>query len=225
MAINGRIHSLRCDDGPIIRLKIMNAKVTVYAGIIALWLLALFQLSSAHPHVFIENSLTMIFDSKGLAGIRVKWVFDEFFSNMLAADYDRNNNHKLESSEITTIRKKAFDNLVEFDYFTFIRINGKPFKVKYIREFSAALIGGRLMYEFLIPCHVSGSGRFKEVKISQYDPTYYSRVAFDGKRPVVFQDVADFEIHYRITINKEDAYYYDQIHPVEVILRFRRKDG
>jgi len=93
----------------------------------------------------------MVFDDEGFAGIRVEWVFDEFFSSMIAGDYDRNQNNILEIPEITAIKKEAFNNLANFDYFTAIRIGEKPFKLKYIRDFSAALKKGTLIYDFLYP--------------------------------------------------------------------------
>ena len=82
------------------RLATMNAKVPISLGLIGILLLMFPPLFYAHPHVFIENRLTIVFDSKGLAGIEVKWVFDEFFSNMIVTDYDQNRNHKLENAEI-----------------------------------------------------------------------------------------------------------------------------
>ena len=179
----------------------------------------------SHPHVFFENALTLVFDQQGLAGIQVKWVFDEFFSSMIAGDYDQNHNNKLEDSEITRIQKEAFTNLSNYGYFTFIRIQGKPFKVEYVRDFSAALAGGKLIYEFWIPCHVKASSIFKQFIVSQYDPTYYTRVAFAKDQPVKVKSGPGFDINYRIVKNMKKSYYFSQIHPIEVVMRFRRKHG
>lgn len=182
-------------------------------------------MSPSHPHVFLENSLIIFFDQRGLAGIQAKWVFDEFFSNMIVNDFDRNHNGKFENSEIASIKKGAFSNLVHFGYFTFIKIEGKPFNVKYIRGFSASLAGKKVIYEFLIPCHVKAKSAFKELRISQYDPTYYTMVAFNKNWPVRVKSGSAFEITYRISKNLKEAYYFGQIHPIEVILRFRMKHG
>lgn len=166
----------------------------------------------------------MVFDDQGLAGIRVRWGFDEFFSSMIAGDYDRNHNGKLEDSEITVIKKETFDHLANSGYFTSIKIDGKPFKVSYIRDFSAALAEGSLTYEFIIPCHVKAISTFKEFKISQYDPTYYTAVFFPKVRPVTQEGGSGFETNCRIAENLEESYYFGMIHPMEVILRFRLKN-
>ena len=166
----------------------------------------------------------MIFDNEGFAGIRVEWVFDEFFSSMIAGDYDRNQNGMLEISEITAIKKEAFDNLANFDYFTVIRIGGKSFKVKYVRDFSAALKEGNLIYDFFIPCHVKATPTFKEIVISQYDPTYYTDMSLDESQAVIMKGDSGFETSCRIAENPKISYYFGLVHPIETIVRFRLKD-
>jgi hypothetical protein len=50
-------------------------------------------------------------------------------------------------------------------------------------------------------------------------------VTFAEDRPVSLKGASGFEIRYRIAKNMEEAYYFNQIHPVEVILNFRLKHG
>jgi len=191
---------------------------------ICVFILASSQISYSHPHAFIDNRFTMVFDAEGFAGIRVEWGFDEFFSSMIAGDYDRNKNGILEDLEITAIKKGAFDNLANFDYFTVIRIGGKPFEVKYVRDFSAALKGGTLVYVFFIPCHVKAVGTTKEIVISQYDPTYYTDMSLDEGQTIPIEGGAGFEINCSIAENPKISYYFDLVHPIETIVRFRLKD-
>lgn len=178
----------------------------------------------AHPHVFVVNKIILVFDDRGFSGIRVNWSFDEFFSSMIAGDYDKNRNKKLETPEVVMIKREAFSYLANFDYFSFIKIDGKPFKVKWVTDFSAALADGRLNYEFFIPCHVKASVAFKEITIAQYDPTYYSAVILGKNNPAKIEAGADFETGFRIAENLKESYYYGMVHPVEVILKFRLKN-
>ena len=203
----------------------MNSRIREVLALAAFLLFVSVDVSYTHPHVFIHNTLEIVFDHQGLAGVRVKWVFDEFFSSMIADEFDRNHNSKLEKSETIALRKGAFSNLVKFNYFSFIKINGKAFAVEYVKGFSASLAGGNLMYSFVIPCHVKGTTAFKEFVISQYDPTYYTRVAFAKDRPVSLEGASTFEVDYRISKNMKESYYYGQVHPVEVIVKFKRRHG
>lgn len=175
-----------------------------------------------HPHVFIYNSIKIVFDEKGLAGFEVKWIFDDMFSNVIIHDFDKNKNGRLEPDEIKSIKNGAFSNLKSFDYFTHIKINKKAFKVKFVKKFFAEIKNNLLIYRFLVPCHVPAVSSFKEVRISIYDISFYSSV-FLTKNPVDFINASPYEFYHRIAKNKKDAYYYGQVYPEEIIIRFRRK--
>lgn len=203
----------------------MGRNTKLFASLIMCLLPAAFaSVASGHPHVFIENTLTLIFDNHGLAGIHVKWIFDEFFSNMIACDYDSNHSGSLDSREVNNIKEKAFRNLKNFDYFTFISIDKRPFKVKYVRDFSAELKGGKLIYRFLIPCHVKATSGYKQFIISQYDPTYYTSFAFVKNNPVRFRGASHFDTAHHIEKNLDKSFYYGQFHPLEIVLEFREKN-
>ena len=81
-----------------------------------------FQLSVAyaHPHVFIVQRLNVVFDEKGLSGIKVRWKFDDMFASMIAEDHDINRNGKFETNEIQTVKEKAFSFISKHNYFFFI---------------------------------------------------------------------------------------------------------
>ena len=177
-----------------------------------------------HPHVFIYNSIKVVFDEKGLAGFEVKWVFDEMFSNMIIHDFDKNRNGHLEPSEIRGIKNGAFSNLKKFNYFTHVKINNRVFKVKFVKDFFAEIKENALIYRFLVPCHVGAGSSFKEVKISIYDISFYCSV-FLTENPVGFENTSSCEVHHQIARNKKEAYYYGQVYPEEITIRFRRKNG
>jgi len=202
----------------------MKHRLSLFFIFIAIGLLAFPPATHSHPHVFITNKITIVFDDLGFSGFRINWDFDEFFSSMIAGDYDKNRNKKLEKPEIAVIKKEAFSYLANFDYFSFVKIDGKPFKVKWVTDFKASLSNGKLAYEFFIPCHLKASLTFKEVTIAQYDPTYYSAVFFDKNKPVKSEAGSKFETSFKIAENLKESYYYGMVHPVEVILKFRLKN-
>ena len=178
----------------------------------------------SHPHVFLYSTVKVVFDEKGLAGVQVNWVFDEMFSSMMILDFDKNGNGRFEPSEIASVKKGGFENLRQFDYFVHIKIEGKPFKVKYVTDFLAEISKGKMAYRFFVPCHVRAAESSKEVKLSIYDATFYSSV-FLGKSPVTYENRQFYEVEYVIEKNKMEAYYYGQVYPEEIILKFRQKNG
>ncbi|GAB6095295.1 hypothetical protein JCM14469_15470 [Desulfatiferula olefinivorans] len=176
----------------------------------------------AHPHVFISQRLTVVFNEKGLAGFRVTWVFDDMFSGMIAGDYDRNGDGAFDPAEAALIRKEAFDNIAEHRYFTFVTIDGKPFDVRFIKDFSAAIDEKRILtYTFLIPCHVTAVTGPKQVKIATYDPTYYSALFFAEDRPVSVDNPGALAVSTGIRQDTSTSIYFGQIHPWALFVDFR----
>ena len=178
----------------------------------------------AHPHVFIDNTITIVFDQNGLVGIKVKWVFDEMFSSMLIHDYDKNGDGVFGPDEIEKIKNGAFSNLKNFHYFTYIKINGEKFKVEYVKNFSSYLDSKRIVYNFFVPCHVSATSLFKEIKLSVYDNTYYTDIMLSNQNPVNFENASLFEYTYKILDNTKEAFYFGQVFPQEIFLKFRKKE-
>ena len=179
--------------------------------------------TSSHPHVFIVNRYTLVFDDKGLAGIRVNWQFDDYFSAMISEDYDADKNEVIDSIENQKIKEGAFDNLKDYGYFTFIRIDNEAFEVKFVTNFSASLINKKLVYEFFIPCHVSAITSYKEIRVAAYDPSYYTAVYFAEKNPLSLEKEDKIEYKSSIAENKEEAYYQGMIYPWELTFSFRSK--
>ena len=178
----------------------------------------------AHPHVFIDNTVTIVFDQKGMTGIKTKWGFDEMFSDMIMHDYDKNQDGTFSAAETEKIKNEAFSNLKRFHYFTYIQIEGNEFIVQYVKDFSACLDSNRVVYTFFIPCHVLAVSSYKEIKIAMYDSTYYVDVAWADKNSIHFEDASSMDYNYKIADNTKNPYYYGQIVPQEIILNFRKRD-
>ena len=177
----------------------------------------------AHPHVFIEQQLTIVFDELGLAGIHARWMFDEMFSAMIAADHDKNKNQSLEPEEISEIKAKAFSYISAYHYYFTVSIDGTPFMVNHITDFSADLDRGRLSYEFFIPCQAAAAATPKTLKVATYDPEYYSAIYFSDHQPFELVNQDRFETRAAIREDEETLFYYDMVHPWTLFLEFAKK--
>jgi ABC-type uncharacterized transport system substrate-binding protein len=178
----------------------------------------------AHPHAFIVQRLTVLFNEKGMAGIRVCWKFDEMFSSMIAEDHDQNRNGRFEANEMKALEENAFEPIAQENYFTFIQIDGQPFAVKFITDFTATLENQRLTYEFTIPCHVAASPQLKKITIGCYDPSYYTAIFFARNRPVSLIGDAAFVVQTAVREDPDTLIYFDMIHPWALFLEFRTKE-
>ena len=181
------------------------------------------QEAQAHPHVFIVQRLDVVFDANGLAGIKVRWKFDDMFASMIAEDHDLNKNGKLEANEIQAVKEKAFTFISKYNYFFFVKIDNTPFEVKFIRDFNAILENKKLVYEFLIPCHVTATNHFKKVTVASYDPTYYTAIYFTQKKPVSLTAADAFVVKTAIRQDPDTKIYFDMVHPWTLFAEFRKK--
>lgn len=193
------------------------------ATVLCLLLLIIPSFLQGHPHIFIDNKVTIVFDGKGLAGFSLDWVFDKVFSASIIHDFDLNGDGVFSKNEIGAIKESAFSNLSNFNYFCAITINGSVFRVQYVTEFFAAMSENRVIYRFFVPCHVQGIAEFKMVTAAVYDETYFTDIIFDPEEAVCIENGDFFENSYTLAENKKRAYWGGQIIPTEIRLRFRKK--
>lgn len=180
--------------------------------------------SLAHPHIFVENKIDIVFDENGLAGFNVKWVFDEMFTVMVLEEILELEDASMNAGHVPIVKKQAFDHLKEHDYFTKVSINNQDFKVQFVRDFNARIENQRLVYEFFAPCHVKAASSWKTVTLAQYDPTFYSALTL-GENPITVKNAGMFFVEHETAVNKEKSYYYGMLHPWETQIRFKRKNG
>ncbi len=201
----------------------MVKKIKIFTMCFA-FLLVFFSFANAHPHVFITQRINVVFDDKGLAGFKMQWIFDDMFASMITGDYDKNQNGFFEENEIAVIKNQAFTYVSNYDYFTFVKIDGKPFKVKFIKNFTAKLLESKkIMYEFFIPCHITAIKTPKQVTVATYDPTYYSAIFFAKKNSSSLVNTDAFEVNTAIKQDPSASIYYGQVKPWALFLDFRLK--
>jgi ABC-type uncharacterized transport system substrate-binding protein len=176
-----------------------------------------------HAHVWINNAVIVHFDKNGMAGFKQEWIFDEMFSNMIIHDFDKNRNSKFEPAEVKEVYKGAFSNLKNFEYFTHVKINGEPFKVVFVKDFNAEIVKNKITYHFFVPCHIKAILLYKEIRIGIYDESFYTSINL-SKDKILFQNDTGYEHHHRVELNKNEPYYYGQVYPEEIVLKFRKKN-
>ncbi len=201
----------------------MRKKVTIISTIPIILLTIFCGIALSHPHVFITQRVKIVFDAQGLAGFKIYWMFDDMFTSMIAGDYDKNQNKVLEKNEVALIKKEAFSYVSNYNYFTFVKIDGKIFDVKFIQDFSAELHDKKLVYKFFIPCHIVATRNFKHVRVASYDPSYYSAIFFANKGSVSSDNSEPFKVKTAVKEDKSTLIYYGQVSPWTLFLDFRAK--
>lgn len=177
----------------------------------------------AHPHLFVDAILTAVFDEKGLAGFEEYWEFDEMFSTMIVEEHDKNRDGIFDDEEIELIKNKAFMNLKNFGFFTHITIDGKTFRIVYVKDFKAEIKGEKISYSFFIPCHVAACSRNKIIKISIYDTTYYTAIQLLDELPRLKGNTDLYEIASELKRVNNFICFEENGYPETTIVKFRHR--
>ena len=174
--------------------------------------------AAAHPHVWITDVTTFVFEDRQLAALRHRWTFDEFFGSFVIEEHDVDGDGRFDPAEIATLRQGAFDNLAEFGYFTHLRIDGEALPLRPVGSFSARIEDGVLVYEFDLPLPQPIDPAIAHLALGIYDPEYYVEVLLDEHDPVRFAGLPSGACTFDIREDTERPIYYGMVYPLAITL-------
>lgn len=140
---------------------------------------------AAHPHVFIDTGLEIIFDDQNrLTHIRVTWAYDEFYSLLMAEDYEVDADGDGFFTPEEEAQMAGFDAkwIPGYNGDLVATLDGQPLVMSGPMEPTARMYNGRLVSSHLrevtgVPV-VGGD----VLSVKAYDETYYT--AYDLTLPV-----------------------------------------
>jgi ABC-type uncharacterized transport system substrate-binding protein len=130
----------------------------------------------AHPHVFVDYRVMLLFESAGLTGVRFAWTFDEMVSSALHQRFDTNRDGRFSAAESQAIEAQ-FRALRREGFYLAIRLDGRPVAVEDVSGFEAYSVDGRVTYMFTVKLAGRREGRL-DMRVD--DPTYFT--AFEPVR-------------------------------------------
>ena len=177
----------------------------------------------AHPHVFIECELTVIFDDNGLLGFHNQWTFDKMFSeNILYETIPEYQPGQLTLSptDIDNIQKGAFNYLSHSNYFTHIIDHANKVEAIQAQDFVAKLSANQLIYEFFIPYSIPSDDHSQTVTVSIFDSSYYSSITISS---ILITDSNALDITYVYKPIDGLTYYMGQLKAKGAVIHFKKK--
>ena len=128
----------------------------------------------AHPHIFIEEHVEVLFDHDNVTGVRMTWSFDELYSSMLRSDYTSTKKGPITAKDVQNLHDKAFTNLATVHYFTTMSLDGKPVEFGTPKDFTASFnADDKAIYSFVIPLTLPKAAPKNLLEIAVFDPEYY----------------------------------------------------
>jgi ABC-type uncharacterized transport system substrate-binding protein len=142
-------------------------------------LAGLAQPAQAHPHVWITAKAEIVYAADGnVSGVRHQWTFDAGYSAYLTQGLDKNGDGKLTPDELQEVAKENAESLVDFDYFTVLKVNGAKQAFDAPRDYGLTLENGQVTLVVVLPVKEPPRGT-KTVSLEIYDPTFYVSFALD----------------------------------------------
>lgn len=198
----------------VLNVKSVLLHVCLLACLFPLW---------SHPHVFLDNSVVAAFNENGLQEFCMRWEFDDMFSAMISEQHDKNGDGVFDENETRLLKSKAFDNLENFHYFTYLSIKGKVLPIQNVTRFKAFLESEKLVYTFRIQCPIAWKDLKPGLSVAVYDSTYFIDVAWLGDRPITAVPDTLVEASFTKMVREDKAYYYDMIEVKEMVCKFRKR--
>ena len=169
--------------------------------------------AAARPRAWITARMTLRFAQGDLVAVDQHWKFDEFFSDFIKHDYDKDKDGKLSAAEVVRIRDEAFVNLAEFSFLTHIRIGQRLLELKTFSGFKAHLETGDVVGEVSLPLPRPLDLTREPIQLGFHGETYHIDASFAEKNPLRF--VGDAPEPCRYAIREDDAHpiYYGDVDP------------
>jgi ABC-type uncharacterized transport system substrate-binding protein len=187
--------------------------------LVALALLAPAGAAEAHPHIWIRASATLQFENGKITGIRHEWVFDDFFSNALITDFDKNKNKKFDPDDIADIEKNAFAALKEFGYFTHARVGGKAVTIASTRDFAPVIDKDKVVYRFTAVLPEPVDPRATTFDAGVYDHSYYVDVEVNPQLGVKLAGGGSEKCKFAVVEDKDAPLYFGATYARRIEIR------
>ena len=133
----------------------------------------------AHPHVFVDASVKVVFDEKGLSGIQNCWTYDEVYSRAMISSVDRDGDGKISAEEGNGLKTAILDEIARSNYFNYVQSGSAFLAAKSIRDFKASVKNGRLVLDFVVPFTAPVEADYSLLVIVVADPSNYVQVTAD----------------------------------------------
>ena len=177
---------------------------------VALFCLGMAAVAEAHPHVFADVSLKVVYDKAGFCGIKNHWVYDEVYSAAMAASADQDNNGKFSASENSKLEKDILGPIAKSNYYNYVQAGSVFLKVKRIKNFKASLEKGKLVLDFETEFSQPAESDWTMLVVVVADPSNYIQMTSDMEN-------ADVES----PDNLEVEYFSDALEGLSLFKAFR----
>jgi ABC-type uncharacterized transport system substrate-binding protein len=176
------------------------------------------QPAEAHPHVFIDNTVSFVFAGDKIIGFRENWVFDDVFSDELLGEFDANHDKSFDAAESKKVGETVLPNVKQFHYFTYVWVDKKDLGEIPPSDFKATATKGIVTFDFLVKLPKPIDPKTESLALEVYDHEFYVEVDLHKTEPVRFLNMQGVNCTSSIHDDASRAYFGGFVNPQEIKL-------
>ena len=139
--------------------------------------------AQAHPHVWITAASEVIYAADGsITGVRHAWTFDDMFSTYALQGIEAKTKGVYSREELAPLAKVNVENLREFDFFTFAKVDGRKQKFEEPVDYFLEYRNEALTLHFTLP--LKAPVKPKQLALDVFDPAFFIDFKLEEKDPV-----------------------------------------
>jgi ABC-type uncharacterized transport system substrate-binding protein len=129
--------------------------------------------AQAHPHLFVNARVALVYEGRSLQAVRLTWTYDEFFSLLLTEDLgiDSDMDGQLTEAELDTLSGAVLDWPAGYAGDLYVTQQGQPVELGARQDASVAFEGGQVIERHTRPVPAAAPGG---ATVRVYDPGYYT---------------------------------------------------
>ncbi len=127
----------------------------------------------AHPHIFIDAQVTIVFDGNGaVSGLRHGWTFDAAFSSWVVQGLDTDGDGITSPEELQELADENLAGLAEFGFYTFAGAQDAPMAWEAAGDQRMVYADGKTTLSYSVLAETPEEVR-DGFELGIYDPEYY----------------------------------------------------
>ena len=130
----------------------------------------------------------LLFNDVGqVTGLRVHWVFDEFYTVFALDGLETDDEGRPTAESLRALADLNVTSLADYDYFTKLTVDGAPADFETVSEYESFVWEDRLVLVFTVPLAEPVNPQNGRLAYAVFDPTYYIEILHVEEEPVLLE--------------------------------------
>ena len=133
----------------------------------------------AHPHVFADVKVKVLYDATGFVGVENRWSYDEIYSAAMLSSVDNNGDGKISADVQPPLQTAILGPIEKNNYYNYVQAGSDFLKARKIRNFKASMVKGKLVLDFVVDFSMPATADWTMLVVVVADPTNYIQMTSD----------------------------------------------